>query len=613
MLKLPFRKTKKSSFCLEDYNQTLVPAAYSLRNLKSKANRAIRARADTTDEIDIGFSGQNFDNAGLLNWLSRDLLLTTPLGTDRNLDGISDGWTHSNGTGITSTPTIDTSSQIIEITASTSTNLANVYKVINCEAGNNWTVNCTIKTSGNVKATINIIWYTITPTIISTSSTTATAYADFTAVQLTATAPATAKYGYVVIGITPNSNGDVGSGWFKLASASISNQSCYVKTWYEQSGNGNHATQSTAGNQPMIVNAGVLVRDFDYTKASALYPSFMDGFPNIVNNGNFPSATTNWTAVGGSLSASSGTCLNTVNNGQASYGAIRQNMNTVSGITSVKGKRYFLSVKAKVVSVGTKSGGGNITPSYFDLSWYDGTTITNVALQNTVVVGTEYTLQGVVTLPATLSASHFYLYCYFSGQTTADTGTTFYIDDAYAIDITDLGKPAMQQNLSSGHTTDVLSIGNGTNLNITTQPLMLNAVYNCNTAGYIISRNSTSSTVQYDLYHTSSTLDLELQSNTARDTQASPLNVQEIGTGTWDSNVPKIFINGICTAAGANYNGSLTDVTNTQIGGRSTNADGTAWSTSYKGYISELIIIKDTNPRSKIEKNQGKYYQIGVS
>jgi hypothetical protein len=40
----------------------------------------------------------------------------------------------------------------------------------------------------------------------------------------------------------------------------------FVETWYDQSGNGNDATQSVAASQPKIVNAGVLVSgglDFD--------------------------------------------------------------------------------------------------------------------------------------------------------------------------------------------------------------------------------------------------------------------------------------------------------------------------------------------------------------
>ena len=34
----------------------------------------------------------------------------------------------------------------------------------------------------------------------------------------------------------------------------------YVVTWFDQSGNGANVTQSTAGNQPRIVNAGVVER-----------------------------------------------------------------------------------------------------------------------------------------------------------------------------------------------------------------------------------------------------------------------------------------------------------------------------------------------------------------
>jgi len=37
----------------------------------------------------------------------------------------------------------------------------------------------------------------------------------------------------------------------------------FVETWYDQSGNGNDAVQGTAGSQPKIVDAGVLVTDRD--------------------------------------------------------------------------------------------------------------------------------------------------------------------------------------------------------------------------------------------------------------------------------------------------------------------------------------------------------------
>ncbi len=40
--------------------------------------------------------------------------------------------------------------------------------------------------------------------------------------------------------------------------AHVGSGSGFVTTWYDQSGNNRHATQATAGNQPQIVNAGVI-------------------------------------------------------------------------------------------------------------------------------------------------------------------------------------------------------------------------------------------------------------------------------------------------------------------------------------------------------------------
>jgi trimeric autotransporter adhesin len=41
--------------------------------------------------------------------------------------------------------------------------------------------------------------------------------------------------------------------------AFVGNGNGFVTTWYDQSGNGRHATQITAGNQPQIVSAGVVL------------------------------------------------------------------------------------------------------------------------------------------------------------------------------------------------------------------------------------------------------------------------------------------------------------------------------------------------------------------
>jgi len=58
------------------------------------------------------------------------------------------------------------------------------------------------------------------------------------------------------IGFT--SNGDLDTAALKTF---VSTNSGYVVTWYDQSGNALNATQSTSGNQPLIMDNGVILRD----------------------------------------------------------------------------------------------------------------------------------------------------------------------------------------------------------------------------------------------------------------------------------------------------------------------------------------------------------------
>lgn len=51
----------------------------------------------------------------------------------------------------------------------------------------------------------------------------------------------------------------------------VGSNSAFVRTWYDQSGNDNHAIQSTLANQPMIIDSGTLLQD--------------DGFATIVGDG----------------------------------------------------------------------------------------------------------------------------------------------------------------------------------------------------------------------------------------------------------------------------------------------------------------------------------------
>ena len=91
----------------------------------------------------------------------------------------------------------------------------------------------------------------------------------------------------------------------------------YVSKWYDQSGNGNHATQSDTAKQPMIVNAGTLVTQngrpsvyFNSANSQQLVSgsnSGITGNPNLSSAGIYADiggAPANWRSV---VSASGGT------------------------------------------------------------------------------------------------------------------------------------------------------------------------------------------------------------------------------------------------------------------------------------------------------------------
>jgi len=102
----------------------------------------------------------------------------------------------------------------------------------------------------------------------------------------------------------------------------------FVTTWYDQSGNDNHATQGTAGSQPKIVDGGVLVSDgIDF-----------DGVDDtLVVTGN-PVITANYA---GTYSAFT---VQTVNTIQAGY--IAGNASTINGSSLLAfGPTYKLTNK----------------------------------------------------------------------------------------------------------------------------------------------------------------------------------------------------------------------------------------------------------------------------
>jgi hypothetical protein len=73
-----------------------------------------------------------------------------------------------------------------------------------------------------------------------------------------------------------------------FATDMVSTDSVFVTTWYDQSGNGKHATQTTATNQPQIVNSGVV--HLKNGKPSIYFSGnkMMTTTANVVSTGNQP-------------------------------------------------------------------------------------------------------------------------------------------------------------------------------------------------------------------------------------------------------------------------------------------------------------------------------------
>jgi hypothetical protein len=244
----------------------LKPAtAYSLRRLYNDAYRAIRVRDDTGTETDIGFNGRDLDTATLQSWLQRNQVASTPLGTDADANGVSDGWSKLGINGGTGNATIEDFTQKLELTGSTQAfSSYNIYKSVDLTLVSGNVLNFKIKykkttTLHTTRCGIGVDWYNGASYISTSSILESTDSDEFINIEGSRTAPANATIAKIYIRIqADNAIGATGSAWFKDASVTISNQSAYVTTWYDQSGNGRNATQATADNQPRIVNAGVL-------------------------------------------------------------------------------------------------------------------------------------------------------------------------------------------------------------------------------------------------------------------------------------------------------------------------------------------------------------------
>jgi hypothetical protein len=194
----------------------------------------------------------------------------------------------------------------------------------------------------------------------------------------------------------------------------------FVETWYDQSGNGNDATQSVAASQPKIVDAGVLVSgglDFDGVN------DLLVGTHNVTSAYNFFSVTTDEGSATSYIADTGSSASNGVNYGRTlNSGGNRQLTLNHGGFTAVNATGFL---------VGTEL----ISQSY------DGTTINafvdgslvGTSVQGYIASGTVLSLGASGSAGAFLNGKMAEIILYNSDQSATRVAIETNINDHYNI------------------------------------------------------------------------------------------------------------------------------------------------------------------------------------
>lgn len=605
---------------LDSLNPSNIALGLSLRKINSRyRDSCIRVRRSSDNvETDIGFVGYNLDTVSLLDHCSYTTYINSLTNPDFSTNDTT-GWTILNVSG-------SVSNGILSQTATAQ--YGGYVQQVSNKQGNKYYAKAYFKAdSANVKLSCfgtevahsgnnqyQLLSVLGSP---STTGTVSTGVRDFRAsswtqvdVDYVMVVDLTALFG---AGLEPTSLAVCDALFAYTNQVSYPstattpktlNLSAYISRWYDQSNNVNHVVQATAANQPRIVNVGILERDFDVSKANALYPTYASANGvNIISNGAFNSNATGWANYGSVVTWNNGVGLCTATNGTTGdFGTYY----TVSGTSSVIGKRYFFSAKMRVTNVGA------ITPTFFRIS-HNGTGTTTVVNVAYTGLNTWHTVQGIIALPASSSNFKVYAQTLFTG--TCNGTELMEVDDFYTVDVTELGQPSVLFT-STGHTTDLLTNTNFVATNLCT----INQVIRSNDTGtnYLRSMtmgDATGGTNNLNSAYKASIKQMAIGNRFPEDAQANPtydLSVQGIVSHTRSAtNVHDTWLNG-----GSNSNKTTNtttyNTTRIDVGSLRSSSNNTLY---WNGYISELIITSALSnaQRSKIEQNQGKYYGITVT
>lgn len=289
---MPFKIYPQKKLILDKVKNSI--ASYSLRRLRQGYfGPCIRIfRDDDGTEKDIGFIGNDLDTRSILAFLNHNLISNPSMDTDSNGDGIVDGFSSWQGTGITPSFQLD-ATQRINILVSTSTQYAQVESgLISVTPGEKVTLEVTGRVSGNVKFYVAMNLFSAGE-YADTYASDSYLYTSDTTIKLESQViPAGVTQVSFVCAIRPLVSGNTGSGWFKNAKLYCVSNSALISKWYDQSGNSNDLTQNIGSNKPKIVDSSWILEKLNnkptirFVSANSTYLNKTDitiNQPNMVN------------------------------------------------------------------------------------------------------------------------------------------------------------------------------------------------------------------------------------------------------------------------------------------------------------------------------------------
>jgi hypothetical protein len=202
----------------------------------------------------------------------------------------------------------------------------------------------------------------------------------------------------------------------------------FVTTWYDQSGNGRNATQTTAGNQPQIVSSGSVVQDNG--RPSILF----DGIDDTLSKSSFGFSTTNLSIIKVNSRIGIGQNVDGIGYASTANGGVQNvNNSTRIGFQGRPNAAPFVSADSGLAVTNNQVLQNNIIAGTAMKASANGNTFGSISISSPVTYSEDILRIGAV---ATFTYTNGYtseLILWNLDQTTNKSGIETNINDFYSI------------------------------------------------------------------------------------------------------------------------------------------------------------------------------------